>query len=162
MSSNERTPRKSHYSGNRDICCLCGNDKHSEKSTDVFSNVGKGKRLPETIKDVLGLGFEDIEGQPTKVCRSCQTKLDGFSKFKSLALTVRKTILGQVKSKRCLVFSRSECGPNPKAICTSDMHPDVGSETNANPVINKVCSFNSNNIENYTIGSCSSVLFFLV
>jgi hypothetical protein len=30
--------------------------------------VGKGKRLQETIQDVLGLEFEDIEGQPTKVC----------------------------------------------------------------------------------------------
>ncbi len=148
MASNETTPRKSTYAGNKNICCLCGNDKHSGKFTGVFSNVGKGKRLQETIQDVLGLEFEDIEGQPTKVCRSCQTKLDGFSKFKSLALTVRKTILGQVKSKRCLVFSLSECGPNPKATCTSDMNPHEGYEMNADPVTNKVCSFDLNNIDN--------------
>jgi hypothetical protein len=143
LSSNERTPHKSHYSGNKNIFCLCGNDKHIGKFTDMFSNVGKGKPLPESIQDVLGLEFEDIEEQPTKVCRSCQIKLEGFSKFKSSALTVRKSILGQVTLKRCLVFSLSESGPNPKATCTatSDMHPHVGSETNADSVTKKVCSF---------------------
>ena len=46
--------------------------------------------------------------------------IDGFDKFKRMALEINKNITGQVTSKRCLVFSPNKSGPNKKAICTSN------------------------------------------
>ncbi len=120
MSLKEATPRKKYYKGAINICCLCGQDKFSDKFTDIFSAVGRRKRIAEAIENVLGIRYEDIEGRPTKVCRSCQSKLDGFDKFKRMALEINKNITGQVTSKRCLVFSPNKSGPNKKAICTSN------------------------------------------
>ncbi len=77
-----------------------------EKFTDIFSAVGIRKQIAETIHNILSIAYEDIDGQPTKVCRSCQGKLDGFAKFKTKAMEINNTVIRQVTSKRCLLFSK--------------------------------------------------------
>ena len=79
------TPRKKYYKGKSNICCLCFENKFSDKFTDIFTVVATRKRMAETIYNVLVIVYEDIEGQPTKVCCSCQGKLDSFSKLRTMS-----------------------------------------------------------------------------
>ena len=125
MSSKERTPQKKYYKGKNDICCLCGDDKLSGKFTDIFSSVGRRKGIAEKIENVHGIAYEQIEGRPTKLCCSCQGKLDKFFAFKVSALETHKAIIRQVTSKRCIVFPPSESGPSTKAICTVDVETPI-------------------------------------
>ena len=61
MCSKEVTPRKKYYKGSINICSLCGQDKFLDKFTDIFSAVGRRKWIAETIENVLGIRYEDVE-----------------------------------------------------------------------------------------------------
>jgi hypothetical protein len=64
--------------------------------------------LPQQIKNVLGI--EITTGAPLRICRSCELKINNFSKYKTSATSVLIGLKEKVSSKRCLTFSTQKPG----------------------------------------------------
>ena len=101
------TPKKHYYKGNIHSCCLCADDKNSDRFTDIFSKTGKDSELLDKINCVIGIKVKEVRELPTKVCRKCRGQLITFSDFKAKALSVQNEVALYTTSKRCKNFSPS-------------------------------------------------------
>jgi len=101
------TPKKHYYKGNIHSCCLCADDKNSDRFTDIFSKTGKDGQLLEKINYVIGIKVKEVRELPTKVCRKCRGQLITFFDFKAKALSVQNEVALYTTSKRCKNFSPS-------------------------------------------------------
>lgn len=117
------TPEKQYSRANQKICRLCGDTKDYQKSTSIFSKVGKEKRLAENIEKVLNIVIEESEvlRLPCNVCRRCQDLLIKFDKFKTLATETQKTIKANSFVKRGAKSPNPE--PSKRAHQLQRLHP---------------------------------------
>ena len=101
------TPQKTYVNGKQIeiVCRLCA--KTDSGCTDVFSKVGKGKKLSAIIENLTGIGISAKDTLPKTVCRVCQRQLSSYMNFKNKCLEVQST-LSNVTVKRCKEFSLSQ------------------------------------------------------
>jgi hypothetical protein len=95
--------------------------------------------LPQQIKNVLGI--EITTGAPLRICRSCELKINNFSKYKISATSVLIGLKEKVSSKRCLTFSPQKRG---KRANINPSGSDDEDETIASPALSsEVCTVKS-------------------
>ena len=100
------TPRKEYFTWkNVDYCCLCETSDNSDRFTNIFSVPGQRKALPQKIKNLLGTKMTTgLTGASLRICRSCELRINNFSKYKTSASSVLMSLKEIVTSKRCLKF----------------------------------------------------------
>ena len=101
----ESTPQKAYYKGNFKSCCLCLEEKNSDRFAQIFSKVGTDCKLHENVKDVIGIDIKYAAELPSKVCRRCKGQLACFADFKAKAIQVQSEINSNTTSKRYKSFS---------------------------------------------------------
>ena len=148
MSSSQTTPRKENFTWKQvDYCCLCETTNHPDRFTNIFSVHGQRKGLPQQIKNVLGI--EITTGAPLQFYRSCELKINNFSKYKTSATsTVLIGLKEKVSSKRCLTFSPQKPGKRANINPSGSDDEDETIDHVASPALSsEVCtvkSFSSN------------------
>ena len=89
------------------------------KNSDIFSSVGKRKRIAEIVQDVINLTLEEIEGQSLKVCRGCEGELFRASKLQFWPIT--RLLLSKSLPRDVSFFCPSESCPSKKASTSLDL-----------------------------------------
>ena len=143
MSSSQTTPRKENFTWKQvDYCCLCETTNHPDRFTNIFSVPGQRKGLPQQIKNVLGI--EITTGAPLRICRSCELKINNFSKYKTSATSVLLGLKEKVSSKRCLTFSPQKPGKRANINPSGSDDEDETIDHVASPVLSsEVCTVKS-------------------
>ena len=99
-SNNPETPKKHYFRTATNICRLCADDTDCARSTSIFGEPGKKKKIAELIKNTLGIVLND-EDLSWKVCRKYENSLKKFDGFKTMALNTQAMIISESFTKRC-------------------------------------------------------------
>jgi hypothetical protein len=144
MSSSQTTPRKEYFTWKSvHYCCLCETTNHPDRFTNIFSVPGQRKTLPQQIESVLGIEITAGRGVSLLICRSCELKINNFSKYKTSATSVILGLKEKVSSKRCLTFSPLKAGKiaNVDPSGTDDENEDESMDQVAPPALySEVCT----------------------
>jgi hypothetical protein len=144
MSSSQTTPRKEYFTWKSvDYCCLCETTNYPDRFTNIFSVPGQRKTLPQQIESVLGIEITAGRGVSLLICRSCELKINNFSKYKTSATSVILGLKEKVSSKRCLTFSPLKAGKiaNVDPSGTDDENEDESIDQVAPPALySEVCT----------------------
>ena len=129
------TPRKQYYRWkNVNFCCVCGDDKASNRYTKIFSTIGKEKKLSVQIYSLTGIKVEHFEenAQSLKVYRACKGKLTKSNQFKSSAISALETVRERATAKRCVNFSPCKTTTQASKRTNTDAELEVRSIANTN------------------------------